>query len=99
MRLFRRIHQNTLHEAFQEYGKVLEVYIAYNSSKRQGKLTTFAFVRFDGEVDARKAIALSNGRLMDGFRIRAFPAKQDDPKRSLRPTSFKVTQSRVTNKI
>ncbi|KAK8523153.1 hypothetical protein V6N12_047683 [Hibiscus sabdariffa] len=42
----RRIHQNTLKEAFQVYGRVVEVFIAYNSLKRLGKPTTFAFVSF-----------------------------------------------------
>ncbi|KAK9006183.1 hypothetical protein V6N11_035228 [Hibiscus sabdariffa] len=91
----RRIHQNTLKEAFQVHGRVVEVFIAYNSLKRLGKPTTFAFVRFEGEEDALKAIAKSNGRLMDGFRIRVFPAKQDNPKLCVKSTSFSATQRRV----
>ncbi|KAL4313036.1 hypothetical protein GQ457_01G021850 [Hibiscus cannabinus] len=72
----KRIHQRTLREAFQEYGIVKDVYIAYNNIKRIHVRLTFAFVRFDSEADARRAIDRAHGRKMDGEKIKVFWAKE-----------------------
>ncbi|KAK9046693.1 hypothetical protein V6N11_052574 [Hibiscus sabdariffa] len=63
----KRIHPAALKESFQSYGKVVDVFIAYNHIKRRCSPTTFAFVRFNRFEDARVAIAKANGRRMDGF--------------------------------
>ncbi|GMI63987.1 hypothetical protein HRI_000068000 [Hibiscus trionum] len=72
----KRIHYETLKEAFQAYGCVFDVYIAYKSLKRKDKPTTFSFVRFGTEIEARSVVERSNGRLMDGKQIRVFIAKR-----------------------
>ncbi|KAL4323977.1 hypothetical protein GQ457_11G027850 [Hibiscus cannabinus] len=77
----KRIHQRSLWEAFQEYGSVLDVFIAYNSTRRRGKATTFAFERFGNEEEAKSALVKAKGRWMDGFRIKVFFAKKEQPKR------------------
>ncbi|KAK8517252.1 hypothetical protein V6N12_032448 [Hibiscus sabdariffa] len=68
----KRIHPTTLREAFSEYGKIHDVYIAFNNRKRRGLRSTFAFVRFSNVLEAMYAADLANGRLMDGFRINTF---------------------------
>ncbi|GMJ11822.1 hypothetical protein HRI_004851400 [Hibiscus trionum] len=68
----KRIHHRTLGEAFSVYGTVLDVYIAYRNPSRQGKRTTFAFVRFNSRSGVRKAVDFGDGRILDGFRIRVF---------------------------
>ncbi|KAL4320202.1 hypothetical protein GQ457_18G015870 [Hibiscus cannabinus] len=68
----KRIHPTTLREAFSEYGKIYDVYIAFNNRKRRGLRSTFAFVRFSNVLEAMNAVDLANGRLMDGFRIKTF---------------------------
>ncbi|KAK9006840.1 hypothetical protein V6N11_019171 [Hibiscus sabdariffa] len=68
----KRIHPLALREAFSEYGKVLDVYIAFNNRKRTGSRSMFAFVRFSNVLEAMAAVEMTNGRLMDGFRIRTF---------------------------
>ncbi|KAL4278723.1 hypothetical protein GQ457_03G015930 [Hibiscus cannabinus] len=76
---------NTLKEAFQVYGEVLDVYVAFNNQRRRFKKTSFAFVRFKSDEEARRAIESGSGRLMDGFCISVFIAwsnkdKQDSIK-------------------
>ncbi|KAL4364305.1 hypothetical protein GQ457_04G029470 [Hibiscus cannabinus] len=51
----RRIHRLALMEAFSEYGKVLNAYIAYNNFKRRKYKSTFAFVRFSKMEEAARA--------------------------------------------
>ncbi|GMI80727.1 hypothetical protein HRI_001742000 [Hibiscus trionum] len=68
----KRIHHRTLGEAFSEYGTVLDVYIAYWNPSRQGKRTTFAFVRFNSWSGVRKAVDFGDRRILDGYRIRVF---------------------------
>ncbi|GMI63606.1 hypothetical protein HRI_000029900 [Hibiscus trionum] len=72
----KRIHPSTLREAFWAYGTVVDVFVAYYNPKRRGKPTTFAFIRFSSLGEAMSAIAKSNGRLMDDFRIKISTAKQ-----------------------
>ncbi|KAL4367770.1 hypothetical protein GQ457_05G017650 [Hibiscus cannabinus] len=71
----KRIHHTALKEAFEVYGEVLDVYVAYNNLKRIHRRTTFAFVRFKGMESAWRAISEGNGRVMDGNRIIIFHAK------------------------
>ncbi|GMJ09343.1 hypothetical protein like AT2G27330 [Hibiscus trionum] len=56
----RRIHPKTLREAFQEYGSVVDVYIAYGNAKRRNKPTVFAFVRFSNKFEAETTILKGN---------------------------------------
>ncbi|GMJ02655.1 hypothetical protein HRI_003934700 [Hibiscus trionum] len=72
----RRIHLKTLKEAFQEYGTVVDVYMAYGNQKRRNKPIVFAFVRFSNKEEAKSAIQKGNGRIMDGFKVRIFMAVQ-----------------------
>ncbi|KAK8564991.1 hypothetical protein V6N12_058567 [Hibiscus sabdariffa] len=72
----KRIHKSGLKEAFVVYGKVLDVYIAYNNTKRVGMNNTFAFVRFSCLGEALRAVNQGNGRLMDGFSIKVFLEKR-----------------------
>ncbi|KAL4366522.1 hypothetical protein GQ457_05G033590 [Hibiscus cannabinus] len=71
----KRIHYTSLKEAFQVYGEVLDVYIAYRNRRRRYEKTTFAFIRFRGEEEAKRAIESGSGRLMDGFQIRIHNAR------------------------
>ncbi|KAK8475304.1 hypothetical protein V6N11_084151 [Hibiscus sabdariffa] len=80
----------TLREAFQEYGIVRDVYIAYNNIKRIHGRLTFAFVRFDYEADARRAIDRAYGRKMDGEKIKVLWAK----KRQVKECGKKQEQER-----
>ncbi|KAK8578803.1 hypothetical protein V6N12_069147 [Hibiscus sabdariffa] len=54
----KRIHPRSPREAFEDFGKVLDVYVSYNNSRRLGMRSTFAFVRFSilQEVDAAKVV-------------------------------------------
>ncbi|KAK8504526.1 hypothetical protein V6N12_017805 [Hibiscus sabdariffa] len=72
----KRIHHSSLGVAFQTYGKVEDVYIAYKNMKRRSKRTTFAFVRFRKAEDAERTVVEANGRFMDGHRIRVFFARE-----------------------
>ncbi|KAK9004251.1 hypothetical protein V6N11_002057 [Hibiscus sabdariffa] len=72
----KRIHKSGLKEAFVVYGKVLDVYIAYNNPKRVRMNCTFAFVRFSCLEEALRAVNQGNGRLMDGFSIKVFLEKR-----------------------
>ncbi|GMI66766.1 hypothetical protein HRI_000345900 [Hibiscus trionum] len=73
----KRIHYNALRMAFQEYGRVEDTYIAYKNSKRRAMPTTFAFVRFNREMEAKKAVLKGNGRRMDGFIVKVVMAKPE----------------------
>ncbi|GMJ13339.1 hypothetical protein HRI_005003100 [Hibiscus trionum] len=73
----KRIHHLTLKEAFLTYGEVVDVFMAYKNRSRRNKLTTFAFVRFRTEREARMAINKGNGRLMDGFQVRISAANRN----------------------
>ncbi|GMI88190.1 hypothetical protein HRI_002488300 [Hibiscus trionum] len=73
----KRIHYNALRMAFQEYGRVEDTYIAYKNSKRRSKPTTFAFVRFNREMEAKEAVRKGNGRRMDGFIVKVVMAKPE----------------------
>ncbi|KAK8534172.1 hypothetical protein V6N12_047565 [Hibiscus sabdariffa] len=72
----KRIHWSALCEAFQVYGSVIDTFIAYKNLRRRGKPTTFAFVRFGQQHEARAAADLGDGRIMDGFKIRVFLDKE-----------------------
>ncbi|KAK9002228.1 hypothetical protein V6N11_024913 [Hibiscus sabdariffa] len=72
----KRIHWSSLCEAFQVYGSVIDTFIAYKNLRRRGKPTTFAFVRFGQQHEARAAADLGDGRIMDGFKIRVFLDKE-----------------------
>ncbi|GMI65150.1 hypothetical protein HRI_000184300 [Hibiscus trionum] len=88
----KRIHQNALCEAFSVYGTVLDSYIAYWNPKRQGKQTTFAFVRFSRWSEAKRAVDQGNGRLLDGFRIKVFEERS-----SVRASSHGVGRTNFSN--
>ncbi|KAK8990187.1 hypothetical protein V6N11_008702 [Hibiscus sabdariffa] len=68
----KKIHPLTLKEAFSVYGKVLDVYIAYNNSRRRNMQNTFAFVRFSKEEEGQAAVEKANNRVMDGFKIKVY---------------------------
>ncbi|GMI65214.1 hypothetical protein HRI_000190700 [Hibiscus trionum] len=72
----KRIHYRTLKEAFEGYGFVRDVFVAYNSPRRRESSSTFAFVRFKTLVEAKKAVKEGDGRLLDGFRIRVSLEKE-----------------------
>ncbi|KAK8482298.1 hypothetical protein V6N11_084144 [Hibiscus sabdariffa] len=68
----KRIHRAALMEAFSEYGRVLDVCIAYYNKKRYSRKYTFAFVRFARWEDAAKAVVRGNNRRMDGFHVKVY---------------------------
>ncbi|KAL4367675.1 hypothetical protein GQ457_05G016460 [Hibiscus cannabinus] len=68
----KRIQPSTLRKAFQEYGNVTDVYIAYYNPRRIRFESTFAFVRFSSVFEAMNAVELENNRKMDGFYIRVY---------------------------
>ncbi|KAK8495299.1 hypothetical protein V6N12_020159 [Hibiscus sabdariffa] len=53
----------------------MDVYIAYRNQMRRYKKTTFAFIRFRGEAEAKEAIEKGSGRLRVGFHIRVYNAR------------------------
>ncbi|KAK8635442.1 hypothetical protein V6N13_004179 [Hibiscus sabdariffa] len=65
----KRIRPATLREAFQDYGKVTDVYITYHNPRRRRLSSTFAFVRFSNMWEALNAVDLANNRRMDEFTI------------------------------
>ncbi|OMO83175.1 hypothetical protein COLO4_22653 [Corchorus olitorius] len=71
--LCTRVSKRALWDAFSDYGKVADVFIQRNN-KTQGP-TTFAFVRFWKEKDARFALEKANFRFLEGIRIRVSSAK------------------------
>ncbi|KAL4348556.1 hypothetical protein GQ457_17G007420 [Hibiscus cannabinus] len=71
----KRIHVSALREAFQCYGQVADVYIAYWNRKRIKNPTTFAFVRFKTAEEAKCAARKGDNRKMDGYYIRVSIAK------------------------
>ncbi|KAK8601296.1 hypothetical protein V6N12_051134 [Hibiscus sabdariffa] len=68
----KRIHRAALMEAFSEYGRVLDVYMAYYNKKRYSRKYTFAFVRFARWEDAARAVVRGNNRRMDGFHVKVY---------------------------
>ncbi|XP_039026252.1 serine/arginine-rich splicing factor SC35-like [Hibiscus syriacus] len=74
----KRIHVPTLKDAFQAYGDVQDVFIAYNSRKRLDASSTFAFVRYRKKSKANNAVLRADGRILDGFKIRVFHDKVVD---------------------
>ncbi|KAE8718592.1 hypothetical protein F3Y22_tig00110010pilonHSYRG00005 [Hibiscus syriacus] len=76
----KRIHPSALKEAFQVYGVVIDVYIAYRSVKRQSSGSTFAFVRFGRLSEANTAVRREDSRVIDGFKIRVFHDKMSEVK-------------------
>ncbi|KAK8663775.1 hypothetical protein V6N13_083580 [Hibiscus sabdariffa] len=71
----KRISQSTLREAFEVYGRVTEVYIAYKNPRRIKMRRTFAFIRFSNMGEALRAVEFRNNRKMDGFIIKVFLEK------------------------
>ncbi|KAK9045677.1 hypothetical protein V6N11_051586 [Hibiscus sabdariffa] len=74
-----------LSRTFQVFGEILDVYVAFNNQRRRFKKTSFAFVKFKSDEEARRAIERGSRRLVDGFRISVFIAwsnkdKQDSIK-------------------
>ncbi|KAK9042894.1 hypothetical protein V6N11_071248 [Hibiscus sabdariffa] len=76
----KRIHVSALKEAFQCYGQVVDVYIAYRNKKHLRDLTTFSFVRFKSIEDADCAARSGDKRKMDGFRIKVKLTKENGKK-------------------
>ncbi|KAK8483128.1 hypothetical protein V6N13_104339 [Hibiscus sabdariffa] len=68
----KRIHPGALKEAFSEYGRVSDVYIAYNNVRRRDSQRTVAFIRFSKRSEALEAMERTNDRSMDGFKIKVF---------------------------
>ncbi|XP_038994308.1 uncharacterized protein LOC120118301 [Hibiscus syriacus] len=58
----KRIHSSRLKDAFQSYGEVIDVFIAYRSKKRLSAGSTFAFVRFRNKFGANTAVRRADGR-------------------------------------
>ncbi|GMJ12962.1 hypothetical protein HRI_004965400 [Hibiscus trionum] len=90
----KKIHPNTLKAAFMAYGNVKDVYIALKNHKREGKHTTFAFVRFNSPWEAQNAIRRGNGRIMEGFRIRVYEDRSAANKSSKRPNERVKNQTK-----
>ncbi|KAK8626189.1 hypothetical protein V6N13_133841 [Hibiscus sabdariffa] len=63
----KRVHPRSLREAFEEYVKVLDVYVAYNNRRRLGMRSTFTFVRFSIQQEVEVAVNNANNREMDVF--------------------------------
>ncbi|KAK8665826.1 hypothetical protein V6N13_005984 [Hibiscus sabdariffa] len=66
----KRIHPSTPKDAFETYGKVIDVFIAINNIKRRDMRSTFAFVSFSNLKEAMNAINGANNRKIDGFDIK-----------------------------
>ncbi|KAK9006617.1 hypothetical protein V6N11_018952 [Hibiscus sabdariffa] len=73
----KRTYVSSLKKAFSEYGKVVDVCIAYNNLKRRFKSHTFTFVRFSSRTEALKAVELGSFKKIDGFVIKVFLVKSN----------------------
>ncbi|KAL4309565.1 hypothetical protein GQ457_01G031530 [Hibiscus cannabinus] len=91
----KRIHPKTLREAFEAYGRIVDVFIAYNNAKRLGMRSTFAFVRFTSFKEALLAVEKANNRIMDGFKLKVYLENKSTVQRSSR--GCKIDVSRVQN--
>ncbi|XVF88724.1 hypothetical protein PTKIN_Ptkin19aG0073700 [Pterospermum kingtungense] len=74
--LSRRVSKGSLWEAFNGYGRVVDVFINYHSRKPY----TYAFVRYIYEEECRRAVQEGNRRRIDGrlisIKIAAFGWKE-----------------------
>ncbi|XVF78458.1 hypothetical protein PTKIN_Ptkin14bG0135200 [Pterospermum kingtungense] len=68
--LSHRVSKEALWEAFDAYGRVVDVYIGTMNNPRRYKSTTFAFVRFKTFAEMQKAVQEGNNTLIDGWYIR-----------------------------
>ncbi|XVE63687.1 hypothetical protein DITRI_Ditri07aG0039900 [Diplodiscus trichospermus] len=67
--LSRRVSKVALWEAFNNYGRVMDVYIHSFVKGNREKETTFAFVRYKFEAEMIRVIEGGNNRGIDGWHI------------------------------
>ncbi|XVF21618.1 hypothetical protein REPUB_Repub12eG0105900 [Reevesia pubescens] len=61
-----RVSRNALWEAFNQYGRVVDVYLSPSVKQGKARSFTFAFVRYKHEHEALKAIMEGDRRKIDG---------------------------------
>ncbi|XP_039040086.1 polyadenylate-binding protein 4-like [Hibiscus syriacus] len=90
----KRVHQFALREAFEAYGEVLDVFIAYQNTKRRHSQTTFKFVRYKNLIEANRVVENGNGRKIDGRVVKVFVARvQKKVRKASQTKGWKVESS------
>ncbi|XVE93639.1 hypothetical protein REPUB_Repub01dG0211300 [Reevesia pubescens] len=86
-----RVPKGALWEAFNNYGKVLDVYIPTTNRVKVNRASSFAFVRYESESEMQRVIDRGNCRRIDGRLILVKKAltnwKDMNQKRKLSKTS------------
>jgi cold-inducible RNA-binding protein len=72
-------------ELFAQAGTLTDVFLP--TDRETGRMRGFAFVTFESDDDAQKAIAQFNGQQLDGRPLRVNPA-EEKPKRDFKPRSY-----------
>ncbi|XVE85981.1 hypothetical protein DITRI_Ditri17bG0135600 [Diplodiscus trichospermus] len=65
-KLSKRVSRRALWEAFNDYGRVMDIFIPVTANGGR-KFTTFAFVRYKTEAKMWNAIKARNNRRIDGL--------------------------------
>ncbi|XVE66604.1 hypothetical protein DITRI_Ditri08aG0091800 [Diplodiscus trichospermus] len=66
--LSRRVSNRALWEAFNDYGRVVDIFISHKDNGRR-KPVTFAFVRYRHDFEMRRVIVAGNNRRIDKCHI------------------------------
>ena len=77
-----RTTEDTLKNAFAQYGNVLSCDIIKDKISQQSK--GFGFVEMENEADAKTAISALNGKDLEGRRLRVNFAEDKAPRRDFR---------------
>lgn len=77
-----RTTEDTLKNAFAQYGSVLSCDIIKDKISQQSK--GFGFVEMENEADAKTAISALNGKDLEGRRLRVNFAEDKAPRRDFR---------------
>lgn len=72
-------------ELFAQAGPLTDVFLP--TDRETGRMRGFAFVTFESDDDATKAIAQFNGQQLDGRPLRVNPA-EEKPRREFKPRSY-----------
>lgn len=76
-----RTTEDTLKNAFAQYGSVLSCDIIKDKISQQSK--GFGFVEMENEADAKTAISALNGKDLEGRRLRVNFAEEKAPRHNL----------------
>ncbi len=72
-------------ELFAQAGPLTDVFLP--TDRETGRMRGFAFVTYESDEDAQKAIQQFNGQQLDGRPLRVNPA-EEKPRRDFKPRSY-----------